>query len=71
MGPRSLWAFSEPMLDGHAAAAIRLLILTGTRLGKILTAKWDDIDFGRGIMFRPDSKTGKKPICCLPLRRQC
>ena len=49
-------------LDPHGVAAIRLLILTGARLREIITAKWEYVDFERGIMFLPDSKTGKKPI---------
>jgi integrase len=50
------------MLDPFAVAAIRLLILTGARLREILHMRWDHIDFERGVIFLPDSKTGKKPI---------
>jgi integrase len=39
-----------------------LLILTGARLREILDAKWAYVDWQRGIMFLPDSKTGKKPL---------
>ncbi len=46
----------------QAIAAIRLLILTGTRLSEILTLKWDYIDFDRSEMNLPDSKTGKKTV---------
>ena len=49
-------------IDPFAAAAIRLLILTGARLGEILTLKWDHVDFERGMLLLPDSKTGKKAI---------
>jgi integrase len=49
-------------VDPFAIAAIRLLILTGARLREILHARWDYVDFERGIIFLPDSKTGKKPI---------
>ena len=49
-------------LDPLAIAAIRLLMLTGARLREILHAKWEYLDFERGVMFLPDSKTGKKPI---------
>lgn len=48
--------------DPYAVAAIRLLILTGARLSEILHTQWSQIDHERGIMFLPDSKTGKKPI---------
>jgi integrase len=49
-------------LDAHAVAAIRLLILTGARLREILDAQWSQLDRERGILFLPDSKTGKKPL---------
>jgi integrase len=49
-------------LDPFAVAAIRLLILTGARLREILHAQWQYVDFERGILFLPDSKTGKKPV---------
>jgi integrase len=50
------------VLDTFAIAAIRLLILTGARLREILDAQWQHVDFERGILFLPDSKTGRKPI---------
>jgi integrase len=50
------------VLDPFAIAAIRLLILTGARLREILDAQWQQVDFERGILFLPDSKTGRKPI---------
>ena len=49
-------------LDPFAAAAIRLLILTGARLREILDAKWQHVDIDRGVIFLPDSKTGTKPV---------
>jgi integrase len=49
-------------LDPFAAAAIRLLILTGARLREILHARWSELDLERGVLFLADSKTGKKPI---------
>lgn len=45
-----------------AAAAIRLLVLTGCRKGEILTAKWDYVSFEHGVLALPDSKTGHKII---------
>jgi integrase len=50
------------VIDPHAAAAIRLLLLTGARLREILHARWDWIDWERSLLILPDSKTGKKPI---------
>ena len=49
-------------LDPFAVAAIRLLILTGARLREILGAQWQHVDLERGVIFLPDSKTGKKPV---------
>jgi integrase len=49
-------------LDPFAVAAIRLLILTGARLREILDAQWQHVDTERGVIFLPDSKTGKKPV---------
>jgi integrase len=49
-------------LNPFAVAAMRLLILTGARLSEIMTAKWDFIDFERGLLNLLTSKTGKKPI---------
>jgi integrase len=46
----------------YAAAAVRLLILTGARLREILHLKWEHVDFERGLLLLPDSKTGKKAI---------
>ena len=49
-------------LDPFAIAAIRLLILTGARLREILDAQWQHVDLERGVIFLPDSKTGRKPV---------
>lgn len=49
-------------LSPHAAAALRLLILTGARLREILHLRWEEVDFGRGLLLLPDSKTGRKAI---------
>lgn len=50
------------VLDPFAVAAIRLLILTGARMREILHARWDYVDFERGVIRLPDSKTGAKPV---------
>lgn len=46
----------------EAAAAVRLLLLTGARLNEVLTARWDWVDLERRVIDLPDSKTGKKPL---------
>jgi integrase len=48
--------------DCYTVAAIRLLTLTGARLREVLDAKWEHVDLERGMIFLPDSKTGRKPI---------
>lgn len=50
------------VLSPHAVAAIRLLILLGARLREVLHLRWSEIDFERGLLILPDSKTGKKVI---------
>tara|TARA_R110000868_G_scaffold363626_1_gene625970 strand:- start:6265 stop:7431 length:1167 start_codon:yes stop_codon:yes gene_type:complete len=57
---------NEIEIDGSetrsAINAIRLLMLTGCRLGEIMTLKWDYVDM-RAREFRlPDSKTGAKIV---------
>lgn len=42
--------------------SIRLLLLTGCRLGEIQTLKWSYIDFTEGCLRLPDSKTGAKIV---------
>jgi integrase len=49
-------------IGAEAAAAIRLLLLTGARLREILHLKWEYVDLERGLLLLPDSKTGRKTI---------
>ena len=41
---------------------IRLLLLTGCRLNKILTLKWEHVDLENNALHLPDSKTGEKTV---------
>ena len=43
-------------------AAIHLLVFTGCRRAEILTLKWAYVDFERGCLDLPDSKTGAKTV---------
>ncbi|MFT9198557.1 tyrosine-type recombinase/integrase, partial [Gluconobacter oxydans] len=48
--------------EPEAATCIRLLLLTGCRLGEIQTLKWDYVDARAGVLRLPDSKTGAKVV---------
>ena len=45
-----------------AIAATRLLILTGCRLGEIMTLRWEHVDIPGKALRLPDSKTGAKVV---------
>jgi integrase len=49
-------------LSPYAVAAIRLLLFTGARRQEILRLRWSEVDFDRGALHLPDSKTGRKTI---------
>ena len=53
---------AERLASNHAAAAIRLLVLTGCRRNEILGLRWDDLSFDTGEMRLPDSKTGARMV---------
>ena len=50
------------ILSQQAVAAIRLLLFTGARRQEILNLRWSEVDFDRGALHLPDSKTGRKTI---------
>ena len=53
---------AERRLSATAAAAVRLLMLTGCRKSEVLSLRWEWIDFERGCLRLPDSKTGAKVV---------
>jgi integrase len=53
---------SEHWLSPTAAAAIRLLLLSGCRKSEILSLRWEWVDIERGVLRLPDSKTGAKVV---------
>lgn len=53
---------AEAEINPHAAAIIRLLILTGCRKSEILTLQWPFVDFERACLRLPTSKTGAKTV---------
>jgi integrase len=52
----------EDKLSSTAVAAIRVLLLTGCRRSEILTLRWESVDFERGCLRLPDTKTGAKVV---------
>lgn len=45
-----------------ALLALRLLLLTGMRLGEVLTLRWENVDLEHGMLHLTDSKTGQKTV---------
>lgn len=59
----ALWRALDAYAAGQAvpaAQAIKLILLTGRRKSEWLTARWDFIDWQRGTLALPDTKTGAK-----------
>ena len=52
----------EGSMQGSAIPALRLLMLTGCRMGEILSLRWDDIDRTAGVLRLRDSKTGPRMV---------
>jgi len=53
---------AEHRLSDNAANAVRLLLLTGCRKSEITALRWDWVDFERGCLRLPTSKTGAKVV---------
>jgi len=47
------------VISPHTAAALRLLIFTGSRLREILNLRWDQFDGERGLLLMPKHKTSR------------
>ena len=56
----------EGPMPARAAAALRLLMLTGSRLGEILTLRWDDVDRNAAELRLRDAKTGARMVPLSP-----
>jgi integrase len=54
--------FEAEGVNPDSLAIVRLLLLTGARRNEIASAKWQHVDFQRGALLLPDSKTGRKTI---------
>ncbi len=55
-------AEEEHTMLPSAVQAIRLLLLTGCRLGEVLSLKWSYVDFDNSWLNLPTSKTGPKIV---------
>ncbi|MCP4319521.1 MAG: tyrosine-type recombinase/integrase [Hyphomicrobiales bacterium] len=51
----------------RAANAVRFQLLTGARIGEVLSARWSDIDLTRGVWIKPSHHTKQKRTEHLPL----
>jgi integrase len=70
LSPRELHRLSRALAAAErcgavtpwVAGAIRLLVLTGARLGEVLNLQWAWVDLERGELRLPDSKVGARTI---------
>ncbi len=53
-------------ISAHAAAALRLLMLTGCRRNEILTLRWEDVRLEAQELQLRDSKTGPRTVSLSP-----
>ena len=49
-------------MQASAIAALRLLMLSGCRMGEILSLRWDDVDRTPGVLRLRDGKTGPRMV---------
>ena len=57
---------TEGGLSAHAAAALRLLMLTGCRRNEIGMLRWEDVDLDAGELNLADTKTGARTLTLSP-----
>jgi integrase len=70
MKRRRLCAALDLHSNTRAADVIRLQVLTGARLGEVLTSRKEDFDLHRGIWTKPSHHTTQKRTEHLPLSAQ-
>ena len=61
VGPRRRGGVSP-----HIVRALRLLSLTGMRLGEVLDMHWEHVNWAMGVVELPSSKTGPKRVPLTP-----
>ena len=57
---------AEGRLTVHAAAAFRLLMLTGCRRNEVATLRWSDVDLAEGELHLAQAKTGARTVTLSP-----
>ena len=57
---------AERRVSAHAAAALRLLMVTGCRRTEILTLRWDDVDHTAGELRLRHAKSGARMVPLTP-----
>ncbi len=57
---------TERKVSASAAAAFRLLMLTGCRRNEVLTLRWEDVDLDAGELRMRDAKTGGRSVALSP-----
>ena len=57
---------AECRVSVHAAAALRLLMLTGCRRNEIVTLRWADVDLDAGELRLAETKTGARTVALSP-----
>ena len=60
----------DDIVDPFVASALRFLMVTGWRNGEALAMRWEHIDFERGEITLPSTKTGRdvRPVAGLALQ---
>lgn len=62
-----LWAELSKHSNRIAANAIKLQLLTGARIGEVLSLEWSNLDLERGVWTKPSHHTKQKRTEHLPL----
>jgi integrase len=62
-----LLAALDDYRDQRTAAIFRLLLLTGSRRGEVLSMRWEDVDLATGRWAKPHGRTKQKERHVVPL----
>jgi integrase len=70
LGDAELRAVWQALGDGEYATIVKLLMLTGQRANEIAGLRWSEIDFDRGVISLPGSRTKNGKPHELPMASQ-